>query len=89
MDVVQQRIAAGTCPEKVYFVAFDDASNIYGSFSDVRHEILRRYELLIRPVSAKQQWVWRGGGSRGISERYDADQAAQLTRNRFVPNRVR
>ena len=30
MDVVQQRLAAGTCPEKVYFVAFDDGANIFG-----------------------------------------------------------
>ena len=86
MDVVQQRIAAGTCPEKVYFVAFDDASNIYGAFSDVRHEILRRYELLIRPVTAQQPWVWRGGGWRGISMSYDTEQAAALTSNRFVPS---
>ena len=65
-------------------MAFDDSSNIYGSFSDVRHEILRRYELLIRPVSAQRPWVWRGGGWRGISEQYDAAQASTLTSNRYV-----
>ena len=85
MDVVQQRIAAGTCPAKVYFVAFDDSSNIYGAFSDVRQEILRRYELLIRPVSAQQPLVWLGSGWRGISEQYDADQAAGMARSRLVP----
>ena len=69
-DVVQQRLAAGTCPDKVYFVAFDDRANIFGAFSDVRQEILRRYELLIRPVDDRM--AWRGGGWRDISERYDA-----------------
>jgi O-acetyl-ADP-ribose deacetylase (regulator of RNase III) len=81
MDVIQQRIAAGTCPDKVYFVAFDDSSNIYGAFSDVRQEILRRYELLIRPVTAEQPLVWRGGGWRGLSERFDNDQASALVQH--------
>jgi hypothetical protein len=74
MDIVQQRLAAGTCPEKVYFVAFDDSSNIFGAFSDVRQEILRRYELLIRPVDRPVEW--RGGGWRGISARFDREQRA-------------
>ena len=84
MDVVQQRLAAGTCPEKVYFVAFDDGANIFGAFSDVRQEILRRYELLMKPV-VDRPLVWRGGGWGGISKRYDRDQRTAVGTQSLPP----